>query len=241
MTLKEVAEQLGINYSTAKTIVQTFRKERRVAKKLKRIMTTKKATAKENLLVRYLTRYRVKNLLTAIIDSELGLKKKEECLQKNILEISTVGVSLQTNNARLTPMKILSRIESAGDMLLFRLEEEGPYDGQISRGVSANMNFAAQKRPIFFILTETNIEEECKDKIDYNNLVLLKNKHMSEIGEPLVMETEKVQEKDNIIFDFHEYKKCIAANEENMRGSQMQIVIEERILPTPKIRNYIKK
>jgi len=47
---KEAAEELKINYSTAKTIVQTFRREKRVAKKPKHCTETKKAIKHERLL-----------------------------------------------------------------------------------------------------------------------------------------------------------------------------------------------
>ena len=202
ISLKQAADELDINYSTAKTIVQTFRKEKRVAKKPKRMLETKKGMKKEKFINRFLSQYKVRSLMSDIINAMEGLKKNEREIQKGLSETATLGASFATPMPNLH--KSLTRIDSASQMPLFALEEEGPYLGQISIGITANIEMEAEKKPIFFVLEEANIEDEYKEKVDYNNMVLLRNKQESMIRTQLVMKAEEKPIPDPTFFDFHE-------------------------------------
>lgn len=234
--MREAADHLNINYSTAKTIVQTFRKEKRVTKKPKRQIITKKSIEKEKLLVQFLSQFKVKNLMANIVKAELEVKKENQDTQKAISEAPTLG-SFSKPNPLSNIHKSLPRVESAGEMLLFELEEEGPYAGQMTRGVSANMDMITYKRPIFFISVESDLEEEYKQQIDYSNPVLLRNKQRIETKEHTSIKTLEQADERMISFDFHEYGKRILADAES---EGFECKSEERKLPAPKPINYVK-
>eukprot|EP00826_Nyctotherus_ovalis_P048765 TRINITY_DN577_c0_g1_i1.p2 TRINITY_DN577_c0_g1~~TRINITY_DN577_c0_g1_i1.p2 ORF type:complete len:228 (+),score=44.91 TRINITY_DN577_c0_g1_i1:151-834(+) len=176
VTLREAADRLGMNYSTAKTIVQTFRREKRVAKKPKRLAATKKSIEKERFLTHFLNKFKVKALLSGIIRTELEAQKTSKHTHKLLAETSTAIASSQGYVPSIR--KTLPRVESAGEMLLVGLEEEGPCAGQTSRGVSANMELT-HKRPVFFVIADNNIEEEYKKKLDYSNPVPVSYTHLT--------------------------------------------------------------
>lgn len=222
--MREAADHLGMNYSTAKTIVQTFRREKRVAKKPKRLAATKKSIEKEKLLTHFLSHFKVKALISSIIKTELEPKKNAKDTHRLLAETPTASVSLQGN--ALGIRKALSRVESAGEMLLFGLEEDGPCAGQVSRGVSANVELA-HKRPVFFVIADTNVEEEYKQKLDYSNPVLLRNKQMADSQEQV--EREEREEKEER-FDFREYGERIM---ERYGESKFECDLKERMLPIP--------
>jgi len=234
--LKEAADHLEINYSTAKTIVQTFRKENRVTKNPKRQIVTKKSIEKERFLVRFLSQLKVKNLTASIVKAELEVKKEPPDIQKAISEARTLG-SFSKPNPLSNSHKSLPRVESAGEILLFELEEEGPYPGQISRGISANMDIVLHKRPIFFVSVDTNLEEEYKQQLDYSNPVLLRNRQPIKIKEHISTQTPEQMAKSMVRFNFHEYGKRILASAES-KGFEYKS--EDRRLPMPKIMNHIE-
>lgn len=233
--MREAADQLDINYSTAKTIVQTFRKEKRVAKKPKRLITTKKSIEKERSLVQFLSQFKVKSLMSSVIKTELALKKKSQDVA--ISEAPTLGSITRTNTLQSNLHKALPRVESAGDMLLFGLDEDGPYAGQMSRGISVNMDQAVQKRPIFFVMIETDVEEEYKKSLDYSNLVLLRNKQPIISQEQIVIKPQEKPESSLTNFDFRDYGKRILAND---KGTKLECDLNERMLPIPKLMNHVK-
>lgn len=232
--MREAADNLDINYSTAKTIVQTFRKEKRVAKRPKRFIITKKSIEKEKSLVQFLNQFKVKNLMSNIIKTELALKKGQDM---PISETPTLGSISKINTLQSSLHKALSRVESAGDMMLFGLDEDGPCAGQMSRGVTANMDQVVQKRPIFFVVIETDVEEEYKQRLDYSNPILLRNKQQIVNQEQIVKELQEKPQPSLMSFNFREYGKKILANSE---GTKLGCDLNERMLPIPKLMNHLK-
>ena len=234
--MKEAANHLEINYSTAKTIVQTFRKENRVTKNPKRQTTTKRSIEKERFLLQFLSQLKVKKLMASIVKAELEVKKELPDIQKAASEARTLG-SFSKPNPLSNSHKSLPRVESAGEMLLFELEEEGPYPGQISRGILVNMDMIVHKRPIFFVLADTNLEEEYKQQLDYSNPVLLRNRQPIKNKELISTQIPEQVAKSMVSFNFHEYGKRILANAEN-KGFEYKS--EDRRLPMPKIMNHFE-
>ena len=166
MTLKQAADKLGINYSTAKTIVQTFRKEKRVAKMPKRSMETKKGLKKGNFLKRFLNVCKTKCLMSIIIEAQVNFGQTRS---SQLSETLITGNSLQQITAAFP------RIESTEQMTLFEVEE-GPCNGQISRGIFTNIESIVQKKEVFFIFDEIELENKYKNEIDYSNPVWLRAK-----------------------------------------------------------------
>ncbi len=186
-SLKQAADELGVNYSTAKTIVQTFRKEKRITKKPKRMIETKKAIKRERYLSKLLSESKVAKLLSQVLSSELLILQKAKALEEpapltppvGLSEASTFMATVQPSDVASPAPKGLPRVVSAGQMVLFPLEEDGPKPGQVSRAVSACMDAGVSglpKKDIFYVYCEDNPEEEYKGKIDYDNPVLLRAK-----------------------------------------------------------------
>lgn len=180
LSLKEAARKLSINYSTAKTIVQIFRKERRISKKPKHMCVTKKSLRREEFLERALSKRRVQRAIAKILRSELKRFKRRKTrkkLPKDIAPISerrtlaATGQMMEDGRTRGFP-----RVESAGQMEVFPDRVAGPGAGQTTCGVSANVGQRLPKRRVFYVNSALAIEERYKEKIDYNNLVLLKHK-----------------------------------------------------------------
>ena len=115
MTLKQAADKLGINYSTAKTIVQTFRKEKRVAKMPKRSMETKKGLKKGNFLKRFLNVCKTKCLMSIIIEAQVNFGQTRS---SQLSETLITGNSLQQITAAFP------RIESTEQMTLFEVDRK---------------------------------------------------------------------------------------------------------------------
>ncbi len=178
-SLKQAADELDINYSTAKTIVQTFRREKRVAKKPKRGLQTKKAIKRERFMARVLTRYKVGKILAKIMESETRGEAKKPSKEKSRAhpEASTAVATQQPTELPSGMHKVFPRVTSALQMVLMPLEEEGPKEGQVSRGIlTDSFELPPTKRDIFFVRSETNPEELYRDKVDYSNLVAFRAK-----------------------------------------------------------------
>ena len=157
ITLKDAANKLKINYSTAKTIVQTFRKERRILKKPRFAIKTVKAIKHQKLIIKALTKPKIKRIIRSIIKSEILFKTKE----KNIGKINLPeGATMNTAQTIENPIsKRFHRIESAGQMILFESEISGPKCGQITRSVST-IDLPKALRSIFYIKNDPDEEYE---------------------------------------------------------------------------------
>lgn len=181
-TLKQIADELGINYSTAKTIVQTFRKERRVAKLSKKLTETKKSIRHETYLAQFLTRYKVAKFIFFILDEELvSTKKAEAPLQINHRHSQT--------HDSLHPLQLFSiekvdptQYESQGTGNKFLSIEKGPKLGQVTVGTYANLyskDPLTHKKDVFYVYTETDPEAKYKEKINYEDPVILNSKQIN--------------------------------------------------------------
>jgi hypothetical protein len=140
MTLKEAAEILDVNYSTAKTIVQTYRKENRISKKPKHAVRTKKSLKRELFIARVLTQKNLTRLMTRIIAAESKVSKTRKSIKGSLQgnsEAQTLAATGQTMEN--IAFKSFPRVESAGQIQLFELEKEGPKPGQVSRAISADI------------------------------------------------------------------------------------------------------
>jgi hypothetical protein len=217
VTLKQAAENLNINYSTAKTILQTFRRERRISKKPKHIVETKKAMKRENYLAKVLTHARMNRVVSNILSNELKLAKKRKSSKasRNLSEVQTAmnteqAIENQTN-------KGFPRIGSAGQMELFGMEKEGPKEGQVTRAVTADIPLLPKKE-LFYIYSKDMDEEEFRRKIDYDDPVALKVKVEEQpnnevINLPSVSAFTHFQKHDKeevkVKIDFSVYRKAI--------------------------------
>jgi len=211
-TLKQAADLLGINYSTAKTIIQTFRKEKRIAKKSKHMVETKKAIKKSQFLTRFLTKAKVESLLDSILLEELVVPEHKLIKEDhNVSDSCTAPVFKIIPNAS---SKVLARVDSAAQMLLFDEVEEGPGRGQRTRAISVSFHENKEyKHNFFYVYSETDPEMKYKDKIDYNDPILLRAKtsdrHNVNSHLDLGMEHNN---KPELTFDFSEYKTKILKN-----------------------------
>lgn len=190
MSLREASAKLGINYSTAKTIVQTFRREKRIAKMPKKQHGTKKALKKERMLRRVLTNRSLSKILTHILNDEISSsKKKQQDQDTNIQrkDTSTFPTGyVEIPQIQSKENKEFPRILSANQIMTFAVEEEGPKKNQISRCIDTPQDLPIPifKKDIFYIFAENNAEEEYRANLDYSNLLVLKTK-------PKLMESEE--------------------------------------------------
>jgi len=164
--LKKAASELNINYSTAKTIVQTYRRENRITKRPKYMAETKKTLRRERLLAKMLVQKRVRKLTTLILKTALNQskKKKKNKERTGISEVRTLPVTAQTNENPIS--KGFPRVESAGQIVFFESETLGPKCGQMSRGVMVNREAGITKKKIFYVHYKNNSEEEFKESIN---------------------------------------------------------------------------
>lgn len=179
MSLKEAAQVLAINYSTAKTIVQTFRREKRVAKKPKHCIETKKGIKHENLLKKALPKCQVQECVSRILQSELicGADKKIEKAEASNFddvpkETSTVQSSGDSNNPP-KEQNGFHRVVSASQMKIMVSVAAGP-DDPIELDEQSKTS-----KPIFLLYSDYNVEDNYKDKVDYNDRVQLRVKAYS--------------------------------------------------------------
>lgn len=155
--------------------MQTFRRERRILKRPKHTAETKKTLRREKFLAKMLVQRRVHKIVTSILKFALGRSKKKRYKDRaGISEGKTLPVTAQPTENPIS--KSFPRIESAGQMLLFEPETPGPKCGQMSRGITVNMEAGIAKKNIFYIHYNTNSEEEFKQTINYNNPILLKTR-----------------------------------------------------------------
>lgn len=160
--------------------MQTFRREKRISKKPKHAVETKKSLKRENFLSQILTHTRLTKVIQRILATEFKSGKRRRS-SKGKLSRSPQAISdAQTLAATGQAMENLGfkgfpRIESAGQMQLFEVEKEGPKPGQVTRAVSADIP-QVQRKDIFYVHYETKTEEELKHTIDYNDLLVLKSK-----------------------------------------------------------------
>lgn len=226
ITLKEAAEKLNINYSTAKTIVQTYRKENRISKKPKHTIITKKSIKREQFLSRVLTPTKLAKTISKIISTECGSNKKRKSLKVTpISEARTLAATAQANENPIA--KGFHRIESAGQMQLLEAEE-GPKPGQVTRAVVVDIP-QSLKKDIFHVHSEDKSEEKLK-KISCEGTELRGEEMKMEERKKRVVEINNNVEEQRVIaakdmrderslFDFSRYGAMIMSSAYTRYGS----------------------
>lgn len=247
VSLKKAASELNINYSTAKTIVQTYRREKRISKRPKHIAETKKTLRREKLLAKMLTQNRVRKLTNLILKTTLGhSKKKRNKGRMGISEVRTLPVTAQPSENPIS--KGFPRVESAGQMVLFEPETPGPKCGQVSRGVMINREAGVTKKDIFYVHYNPNSEEEFKESI--NNPIV--KKHISEskknllstineqkvdtsfrdtlkaCGSAFTFINKRSHDDNSFAFNFHFYSTMIMNNAYQRYSNEMNVEINKR-------------
>ncbi len=191
--MKDAAAALNINYSTAKTIVQTFRRERRVTRKRKQTLETKKGLKREHHLQATLSHCKLANIFLRILQNETA-NDPTTCKAVHAEALNAPGTTIPTASGTpeatpedATPLKTgnkaMTRAHSAAEMCLVSEEEKGPKPGDMSRPTqTGGESFPPQsQKPVFVIYTESNPEDQFKDQIDYRNLVRLRTKKESPV------------------------------------------------------------
>lgn len=237
--MKKAATTLNVNYSTAKTILQTFRKEKRVTKQPKHMTATKKIAKHEQLLARMLRQRRVKKVIGIILKSALkqAKKKKLTTKQKPIQHNANSQAKTLPNTVQPIPNPISNgfhRIESADQMILFEAETSGPKCGQMSRGIMTEVKVA--KKDLFYVHYSFSYDE-LKTVAHFNKplnntlikplpsiiqqkLLLTNKTHELLKGDSknrgpvlnTMNHSDKTTENNNSSFDFHQYGTMIMAN-----------------------------
>lgn len=191
---------LRMNYSTAKTIIQTFRREKRIAKRSKHMLESKKATKKNNFLIRFLSKRKVDSLIDMILREEQIISKKESIKEEHhVLEVATAPI-IKTSNSP-------PRINTVDQVLLFADAEEGPRHGQVSRAVFVNRE-KEMKHDLFFVVSDIDPDAKYKKRIDYKDPLLLRHKKLNKQNDKLLI-NDNVENSQISIFNFSEYKRKI--------------------------------
>ncbi len=185
--LKEGADELGIIYSTAKTIWQTFKKEHRIAKKPKRSIGTKKAAKHEEHLYSMLMKTRVPGILAKILHAECSAREgRKRALRKFPSSICGCGPPEETNPLQSVSTRAVanspvegcfSRIQSANEIVLVSQDEDGPRFGQRSHGTccaSYGVLDPPTKKDKFYIYADNDLDNKYKEEVDCTNPVSLR-------------------------------------------------------------------
>lgn len=215
MNLKQAASELNINYSTAKTIVQTFRQEHRISKISKKASITKRGLKRELRLIRALKKSKIRRLMSHIISMEIS--DTDNDLNPKTMKIAhDESIDMDLLN-RSTIIKTFSRIMSSDQLMLPSMEEMGPREGYISQGTITEDRELIRKKDIFQI--KENLEEEYKKSLDYKDLIITRAKPNSkeeiEVIEKLPSFHNEVSPNPlqiMPIFSFAEYESKIMSN-----------------------------
>lgn len=157
------------------------------------------------------------------LDTPEDKVKRLEC----ITDVPTIAALPQHNQPALN--KAITRIESAGQIHVFETEEPGPCTGQVSRGIAVCMDSIINKKPIFFVYDEENMEEKYKEGINYGDPILLRNR--SEFNLKVEIAPR--------LFDFHKYGRTVRSHFKIKNELWVQPLLKNRILPAPKCVNSI--
>jgi len=199
---------LKINYSTAKTIVQTFRREKRIAKKPKKAFITKRGLKRERRLARKVTKITVPQMLTKII---LAATFNPKVFQKPSLKVSEQSTAAVKENNESE--KVFPRAVSVSQMVYFPPQENGPKTNQVSKGVLVEAQDFPKKN--IFLVFHNKVEEEFKERVDYDDLIRTKSKLTEEIIQftklPALQlsPTRPLVKNVRASFEFGEYKRWI--------------------------------
>ncbi len=128
---------------------------------------------------------------------------------------------------------IFPRVLSAPQLYLFEADEEGPKLGQMSRGIGVQEEhlLPLYRREVFYVYPEHDLDEEYKERVDYDNPVLLRSKPKPNESQPVRGLLPSLQDflksglkthsendehaqgrEPGISFDFAEYRKAVMEN-----------------------------
>jgi len=179
--LKEIASKLGINYSSAKTIVQTFRKERRFTKKEKKQINTINSMKKQKILQKALNSEKCLDLFSKIMDDytfgNLCMKndpKDKEFPLSNSICASTTNYSNNLSGNRSE----FSRIASAESMQNLISDTSNSLNS-VSVGVNTELDLIEHQasKDVFFVHdSDENFPENFELDCKYNNLLMIPKK-----------------------------------------------------------------
>ncbi len=163
MKLKVAADELGIIYSTAKTIWQTFKKERRIAKRPKRSIGTKKSAKHEEHLYSVLDKSRVPALLEKVLQAEFNprVARKRPLTKKASTFCCAPCEEINMNQLRAPAIPL----------------SEGPTEACISRSQSAATLYkeaSSAKKDKFYIYTVDDLDEKYKEVVECSSPVSLR-------------------------------------------------------------------
>ena len=140
--MKKAADELKINYSTAKTIVQKFRNEGKITRNLQRKVITKKSINHERSIAKVLSIAEVNRITEAILNEEFDRNYESDTVSK-----SPYFIHQRVNSKTMTAeKKNLEEYE----------EEIGPMVGQISCGIMTNTG----KKDIFIVQCDSDEEHK---------------------------------------------------------------------------------
>lgn len=214
---------MSINYSTAKTIIQTFRRDKRISKQPNTLLETKKSIKHENFIGRFLNPHKVGLLLSAIIDTEKRPKPPIKFMPELDIEISPLLNA--SSNEENTP----------------RIIEINKFPKKVDCGVTANLGLKEIKKDIFFLDNRKNAEDEYLGQIDYNDNIYLRGrtKGKSLKNTPKLLELNTAITKNvNLTFDFREYKEDIIKPKKHTNTIS---ILSERKLPSPNFEIFVTK
>ena len=161
--LREIATVLNLNYSTAKTILQTFRKEKRIAKRPRCFVETKNAIKHERNITSFLTKNKVYDLMNEVLLTEYNPVENNDAFHKKSLD----GCSDSQSSMQTHP-ESLKKINSSSQFPSSNKEEKGKY---VSIGVTVNMVDTTFRRDIFFVYSDVDPDEFYKGKINYDDFL----------------------------------------------------------------------
>lgn len=217
MSLRKAAKELNIKYSTAKTILQIFRREHRIAKKEKPDVISKRTLRHERRLTRLLEASRISKLIKRIIIAETRKKRSKKVKKAKVLHEIPTSTALPKDQGGLSTKNELPRVRSANQMMLFPVEENGPGANKVTRAVSTEITNFTQRKSIFKIVIKENLEEKYKQLINYNNLLITKEKvilHKPSVHKlpPIDIEERSLASEVDAKFSFVEYKAEILSS-----------------------------
>lgn len=196
-----------MNYSTAKTILQIFRRERRISRVSKKLKSTKKSQRREKLLAFTLTEYKVQRFISFILNEECNFNSQNSVGRKR-------GHGLSETSSLTEPRRIFATVKvswegaGGGDVgKRAKLAQAWLSSQKTNKAVQTDIKFEdipVKKKDIFYVYSDRDLEDEYRKRIDYDNPVLLKakaEKQVSKAKDTSVSRTEKTETG----FSFTEY------------------------------------
>jgi len=172
-TLKDIASKLGINYSSAKTIIQTFRKEKRFIKKEKKQINTLYSLKKVKLLQKSFDAEKTNTVFSKIMDD---FNFGNFSLQKESKSISfPFETNPSTNNCKISSnstenrsyISSISSVESIHNLIPIQIYTLN----SVSIGINTEIDINEDKysKDVFFV---HDSEETFQENFNSNEIFL---------------------------------------------------------------------